>query len=138
MQQFYAKYRELILFNKSIIIAAIVSIIADAIVVQYAAESITNDILVSIFSMITDSGVYLATFAGLFYIDNKSKYIDSSTGKKDSMRFRRDVKKVITTLGVSELVYMIRNSVIFTLYLITRDFTFFYFIKSISLVGRSF
>ena len=54
------------------------------------------------------------------------------------MRFRRDVKKIITALGVSELVYMIRNSVIFTLYLITRDFTFFYLIKSISLVGRSF
>ena len=53
IHQFYAKYRELILFNKSIIVSAIVSIIADAIVVQYAAESITNDILVSIFSMIT-------------------------------------------------------------------------------------
>jgi hypothetical protein len=56
--------------------------------------------------MITDSGVYLATFAVIFLIDNKTKYIDSTTGKKDSARFRRDVKKIITALGVSELVYM--------------------------------
>ena len=107
IQQFYAKYRELILFNKSIIVAAIVSIIADAIVVQYAAESITNDILVSIFSMITDSGVYLATFAGLFYIDNRKKYINTVTGKRDSNRFKQDAKKIVTSLGVSEVVYMI-------------------------------
>lgn len=48
-RQFYAKYREIILFNKNIIIAAIASIIADAIVVQYAFDSIThNNIIVSI------------------------------------------------------------------------------------------
>jgi hypothetical protein len=59
--------------------------------------------------MITDSGVYLATFAAMFLIDNKTKYIYSTTGKKDSTRFRRDVKKIITALGVSELVYMVVN-----------------------------
>jgi hypothetical protein len=104
--QFYAKYRELILFNKNIIIAAVASIIADAIVVNYAAQMTSNNIVVSIVSMITDTGVYLATFAGMFLIDNKNKYIDSATGIKDSARFRGDVKKIVTALGVSELVYM--------------------------------
>jgi hypothetical protein len=106
-KQFYAKYRELILFNKNIIVAAVASIIADAIVVQYAAESISNDVFVSIFSIITDTGVYLAVFAGLFYIDNRKKYIDTVTGKRDSNRFKQDAKKIVTALGVSELVYMI-------------------------------
>jgi hypothetical protein len=105
--QFYAKYRELILFNKNIIIAAVASIIADPIVVHYAAQITSNTIVVSIVSMITDTGVYLATFAGMLLIDNKSKYIDSATGKKDPTRFRGDVKKIVTALGVSELVYMI-------------------------------
>ena len=70
--RFYGKYREMILFNKNIIIAAIASIIADAMVVQYAAESITNNnIIVSILSIITDTGVYLAVFfAVMFLIDN--------------------------------------------------------------------
>jgi hypothetical protein len=105
--RFYLKYRELILFNRNIIIAAVTSIIADAVVVNYAVQITSNSIVVSLVSMITDSGVYLATFAAMFLIDNKSKYIDSTTGKKDSTRFRRDVKKIITALGVSELVYMV-------------------------------
>ena len=50
-KQFYTRYRELILFNKNIMIAAVAAIITDAIVVQYAAQSITNNVLVSIFSL---------------------------------------------------------------------------------------
>jgi hypothetical protein len=106
-KQFYARYRELILFNKNIIVAAVAAIITDAIVVQYAAQSISNDILVSIFSIITDIGVYLVAFAGLFYIDNRKKYIDVVTGMRDSNRFKQDAKKIVTALGVSEVIYMI-------------------------------
>jgi hypothetical protein len=107
-RQFYAKYREVILFNKNIIIAAIASIIADAIVVQYAFDSITdNNIIVSILSIITDTGVYLTTFAAMFLVDNRNKYVDTATGKKDSVRFRSDIKKIVTALGVSEVVYII-------------------------------
>ena len=107
-RQFYAKYREVILFNKNIIIAAIASIIADAIVVQYAFDSITdNNIIVSILSILTDTGVYLATFAAMFLVDNRNKYVDAATGKKDSARFGSDIKKIVTALGVSEVVYII-------------------------------
>jgi hypothetical protein len=107
IKQFYGKYRELILFNKNIIIAAVASSIADAIVVQFSAESISNSVLVSLLSIITDTGVYLAAFACLFYIDNRKKYIDVFTGRRDSSRFRRDAKKIVTALGVSEVVYRI-------------------------------
>lgn len=106
-RQFYAKYRELILFNKNIIVAAIAAIITDAIVVQYAAQSITNNVLVSIFSIMADIGMYLAAFVGLFYIDNRKKYVDTVTGKRDSNRFKQDAKKLVTALGVSEVIYMI-------------------------------
>src|SRR5918995_2360542 len=106
-KQFYAKYRELILFNKNIIVAALAAIITDAIVVQYAAQSITNNVLVSIFSIITGTGVYFVAFAGLFYIDNRKKYIDVVTGKRDLNWFKQDAKKIGTALGVSEVVYMI-------------------------------
>jgi hypothetical protein len=51
--------------------------------------------------------VYLAAFAGIFYIDNRKKYIDNVTGKRDSNRFRQDAKKIVTALGVSEVIYMI-------------------------------
>ena len=106
-KQFYTRYRELILFNKNIIVAALAAIITDAIVVQYAAQSISNNVLVSIFSIITDIGVYIVAFTGLFYIDNRKKYIDVATGMRDSNRFKQDAKKIVTALGVSEVVYMI-------------------------------
>jgi hypothetical protein len=118
-KQFYARYRELILFNKNMIFAAVVAIITDAIVVQYAAQSIANDVLVSIFSIITDTGVYLAAFAGLFYIDNRRRYIDTVTGVRDSNRFKQDAKKIVTTLGVSEVVYMIGKFT--TIYLLLQS-----------------
>ncbi|MDQ4101146.1 MAG: hypothetical protein M3115_03040, partial [Thermoproteota archaeon] len=51
--RFYTKYRERILFNRSIIIAAVASIIADAIVVNYAVQTTSNNVVVSIVSMIT-------------------------------------------------------------------------------------
>ena len=106
-KQLYTRYRELILFNKNLVVAAVAAIITDAIVVQYAAQSITNNVLVSILSIITDIGVYIIAFTGLFYIDNKKKYIDTVTGMRDSNRFKQDAKKIVTALGVSEVVYMI-------------------------------
>jgi hypothetical protein len=83
------------------------AISTDAIVVQYAAQSLTNNVLVSIFSIITDIGMYLTAFTGLFYIDNRKKYIDVVTGVRDSNRFKQDAKKLVTALGVSEVIYMI-------------------------------
>src|SRR5918999_2010046 len=106
-KQFYTRYRELILFNKNIILAAVAAIIIDAVVVQYAAQNITNNALVSSFSIITGTGVYFVAFAGLFYIDNRKKYIDTVTGMRDSNRFKQDAKKIVTALGVSEVIYMI-------------------------------
>src|ERR687883_621342 len=108
LRQFYARYRELILFNKNIIISAIASIIADAMVVQYAVESTSdNNIIVSILSIITDSGVYLTTFAVMFLIDNRMKYTDAATGRRDSARIKTDIKKIVTALGISEVVYIV-------------------------------
>ena len=108
IKQFYVKYQEVILFSRNIIIAAVASIIADAVVVHYSAEAISNDILVSLISIKTDTGIYLAAFACMFYIDNRrKKYIDVVTGKRDSSRLKHDARKIVTALGVSELVYII-------------------------------
>jgi uncharacterized membrane protein len=43
ISQFCVKYREVILFNKNIIIAAVASIIADVVVLHYSAEDSTAD-----------------------------------------------------------------------------------------------
>ena len=62
--------------------AAITSIIADSIVVNYARQIPSSSIVLSVVSMTIDSGVYLVIFASMCLIDNREKYIDSETGKK--------------------------------------------------------
>ncbi len=63
IKRFYLKYQEVLLFNKNIIIAAIASIIADAVVVHYSAAALINGIVISLISII-----YLAAFACLYSI----------------------------------------------------------------------
>jgi hypothetical protein len=41
----------------------------------------------------------------LFYIDNKKRYVDPSTGKKDHGKVRTDIKKLITAFSISEVIF---------------------------------
>lgn len=66
-EKFYRQYKQVILFNKNIIIAGIVSIIADALVVQNATISIDSKVILSILSIVTDTSVYLILFTTLFF-----------------------------------------------------------------------
>jgi hypothetical protein len=61
-----------------------------------------NSIVLSVVSMmIADSGVYVVIFASMHLIDNRKKYIDPETGKKDSSKSLSDAIKIITALDVS-------------------------------------
>ena len=54
----------------------------------------------------TDYVVYFSTFGVLFYFDNKKKYL-LKTGEVDKAGLRRDLVKVISSLGIGEVVYTI-------------------------------
>lgn len=43
--------------------------------------------------------------------DNRKKYFDIDTGKRDSTRLKQDARKILTALGVSEVVYVISKFV---------------------------
>ena len=97
INNFYFKYRDIIHFNKNILISAILTAALDVVVVttstQYLAK---NYMLISLTSLVADFAIYNSLFIMLFYLDNKSK----KNIKKDSL-------KLITTLGVSEIGYLI-------------------------------
>ena len=42
----------------------------------------------------------------MFYIDNRKKYRLES-GRTDTARLRRDLKKLITSLGIAEIIYTV-------------------------------
>jgi hypothetical protein len=107
MQNLYRKYREYILFNKSIFIAGMCAFLAAAYVSQasyltYNKSNITN----SIVALTTEYGVYLPIFALLFYLDNRYRYVDL-TGTRNHKVIILDIKKLIASFSVSEIVYSV-------------------------------
>jgi hypothetical protein len=56
--------------------------------------------------------VYIPLFAFLFYRDNKSKYIDPLTGKKNSNKIKNDVKKLFTAFSISEAIFIVSKTYI--------------------------
>ena len=102
---FYSKYKDLILFNKNIIIAGICSFFSAAFVTQLYYEHDKSNFANSIVALSTEYSVYIPLFVILFYIDNRYRYTDPFTGKKDSKRIKKDIKKLFTAFSISEVVY---------------------------------
>jgi hypothetical protein len=104
--KFYSKYREIISFNKNIIIAAIINAIANVFIVNYASIIyVTNYLLISVISIIADFLIYNVSFIILYLIDNRSKYVNPD-GSKNNQKIKQDLKKLITIIGLAEISYL--------------------------------
>lgn len=90
--------------NKIILIAFAVSISLSALVAQ-SLEGQEN-YLNTTYTLIFDYVFYFSTFGGLYYLDNRKKYLLES-GKSDTEKIRHDLIKIITSLGIAEIVYTI-------------------------------
>mgnify|MGYP006131272567 CR=1 FL=1 len=90
--------------NKNILIAFAVSITFSAIIAQSLAEQ--EDYLNTTYTLIFDYLFYFSTFGSLYYLDNRKKYLLKS-GKTDKEKLRHDLIKIITSLGIAEIVYTI-------------------------------
>jgi len=98
------KYKDYLKFNKNILLAFIAAFTVSAIFAQSIAQQ--EDYLNTTYTIIVDFSVFFSTFAGLFYLDNRKKYrLDS--GQLDSPRLKHDLVKIVTSLGISEVVYTI-------------------------------
>lgn len=95
--------------NKNILIAFAVSITFSAIIAQILADQ--EDYLNTTYTLIFDYIFYFSTFGGLYYYDNRKKYLLKS-GKTDKEKLRQDLIKIITSLGISEVVYTIARWVL--------------------------
>jgi len=105
--KFYSKYREIISFNKNIIIAAIINAIANVFIVNYASIIyVTNYLLISVISIVADFLIYNVSFIILYLIDNRSKYVNPD-GNKNNQKIKQDLKKLITIIGLAEISYLV-------------------------------
>lgn len=98
------KYQDYLRLNKNIVIAFLAAITISAVAAQFMSSATAY--LNSTFTLMVDYIVYFSTFGSLYYIDNRKKYrLDS--GKVDQPRLRRDLIKLISSLGIGELIYTI-------------------------------
>jgi hypothetical protein len=98
------QYKEYLKLNKNILLGFLASIVISAIVSQMIANQ--QYYVNATITLLVDYIVYFSTFGGLFYIDNKKKYLLKS-GEVDKAGLRRDLIKIISSLGIGELVYTI-------------------------------
>jgi hypothetical protein len=102
----YSKYRDIISFNKNIIIAAIITAIADVFIVNYASEIYpTNYLLISIISLVADFAIFNIFFIIFYFIDNRIKYVNTDE-TKNTQKIKQDLKKLITIIGLAEISYL--------------------------------
>ena len=90
--------------NKNILIAFAASIVISAIAADFFANQ--EDYLNSTFTLIVDYAVFFSVFGGLFYIDNRKKYI-LENGETNKSLLKSDLIKIISSLGIGEVVYTI-------------------------------
>jgi hypothetical protein len=102
---FYSRYRDAIKFNRNILIAGAGALLAGAIVSELFAGYAKNDLADSTLALATEYSVYIPAFAFLFYVDNRRRYVDPATGKKDGRQIRSDIKKLLAACSVSVVIY---------------------------------
>ena len=115
MKQTYKEYFKL---NKNILAGFAASITLSAIAAQLLADQ--EDYLNTTYTLMVDYGVFFSVFGGLYYLDNRKKY-KLKSGKTDKDALRKDLIKIITSLGIAEIVYTIVRWIL-QYYLLTIDY----------------
>ncbi len=96
--------QEYLKLNKNVLIAFAASITISAVIAQILSDQ--ADYLNTTYTTIADYVIYFSVFSGLFYLDNRKKYRLNS-GKTDVAKLKDDLKKLITSLGIAEVVYTV-------------------------------
>ena len=98
------QYKEYLKLNKNILLGFLASIVVSAVVAQMFSNQ--QNYVNATITLAVDYVVYFSVFGGLFYIDNKKKYL-LKTGEVDKVGLRKDLIKVIFSLGIGEIIYTI-------------------------------
>ncbi|MDE1763424.1 MAG: hypothetical protein KGH88_04160 [Thaumarchaeota archaeon] len=98
------QYKEYLKLNKNILLGFSASIVISAVASQ-SLSSQQNYVNATV-TLVVDYIVYFTTFGTLFYTDNRKKYLLES-GQMDRQGLKRDLIKVISSLGIGEVIYTI-------------------------------
>lgn len=109
--RFLKRYRQVILFNKNLLISGTGGFFTSAYISQIHLEYYDDKFANSILALVIEYAVYIPLFALLFYIDNRSRYIDPVTCKRNSKALKDDVKRLFATFSIAEITFSITRFV---------------------------
>jgi hypothetical protein len=109
IRSFFSKYKAVILFNKNLLISGIGGFFTSAYVSQIYSQFDENEVANSVFALATEYAVYLPIFSILFYVDNRQKYVDPVTRKKNSKQIRDDIKNCLLPFPSLKLFIRLRE-----------------------------
>lgn len=112
------KYSQYVKLNKNVLIAFAASIAISAGVAQLLEGE--QDYLNTTYTLIVDYVVYFSTFGSLYYLDNRKKYRNES-GEVDRELLKKDLIKIVSSLGVAEVIYTVVRWLL-QYYLLTLDY----------------
>jgi hypothetical protein len=95
-------YKEHLKLNKNLVISIVVAIIVSATAAQMMKEQ--EDYANSTYTLLVAYAVFYSTFTTLFYIDNRKKY-RLEDGRLNRVQLKKDLVKIITSMGSGEIVY---------------------------------
>ena len=98
------KYKEYLKLNKNVLLGFLGSIIISAIAADYFSDQV--DYLNTSLTLIIDYTMFFSIFGCLFYLDNRKKYV-LNNGQRDNALLKSDLIKIISSLGIGEIVYTI-------------------------------
>ena len=106
IKNFYERHKYIILFNKNIFVAAIITAMADIFIVNHAVLVFTtNYMLISSVSLAADFTIYNASFIILYFLDNVGQCQNYDV-RKDIQKLKYGIGKIITVIGFAEISYL--------------------------------
>ncbi len=97
------QYKEYLKLNKNILLGFAASVVISAMTSQLMSGQ--QNYINATLTLVVDYVVYFSTFGALFYLDNKKKYF-TDTGV-DKSALKRDLIKIISSLGIGEVIYTV-------------------------------
>lgn len=96
-------HREYLRLNKNLFLGTAIAVIVSAITAQLLSDQ--EAYLNSSYTLLVDLAVFYSAFGMLFYVDNRKKYL-TEYGTVASSHLKKDLIKIITSIGAGEIVYM--------------------------------
>ena len=89
------------------IISGIFAFIVGTFFTQFYAQYEKNNFVNSMVTLSVEYAVYIPLFAFLYYLDNKEKYVDRLSGRKNYAIIKNDIIKLFAIFSISEIIFSV-------------------------------